>query len=161
VKRFLQHEHIELRKSPTEIACCRGIWNPLSTQGIQIRFVIASQFQMLQTLTTSKQIEGDVEHVIGFAVGQMKPQDRAPPIDAVSDIELPDQLLHDSHAPSGNRLRPLGKFILNRPSRQHGRLPIPVNFINTIRRPTLSSFESSSYIIITLHLKTSLRPRCL
>ena len=46
---FLQREDIELRKTSTEISRRRGVWNALSPERIEIRVVIAAQFQMLQT----------------------------------------------------------------------------------------------------------------
>ena len=40
-------------------------------QGIEIDFVVAPQFEMLQTRAAGQQVVGDVQHVIGFGVGQI------------------------------------------------------------------------------------------
>lgn len=89
---FLQRENIELRKPSAEVSRSRGIRNALSPQRIEIRFVVASQFQMLQTRTARQQIERNVEHMIGFTVRQVKPEDRTLPVDASRDIQLPHKL---------------------------------------------------------------------
>lgn len=92
---------------------------------------------MLQTRTTGQQIERDIQHMVGFAVRQMKPQDRAQPVDAARDIQLPHELLHRADPASRESLCPLRQLQLNRRRDQHRRLPVPVGFINPPGHSTL------------------------
>ena len=154
MERFLQREHIELRKPATEISRRRGVRNPLSPEGIQVSLVIPPQFQMLQTCSSGEQIEGDVEHVIGLAVRQMKPQDRTLPIDTPGDIQLPHELLNGPDPSGGESLYPIRQFQSDRRRDEHRRLPVPVGLINPPGNATLPRFQSIPYNL--LHLKTSL-----
>ena len=151
---FLQREHVKLRKPTTEISRRGGIGNPLSSQRVEIRLVIPPQFQVLQARATDEQIKRDIEHVIGFAVRQMKPEDRTQPVDAPGEIQLPHKLLHDSDPSRGDGLRAIRQLQLNRRRNQHGRLPVPVGSINPFHHPTLPRLQSIPYTL--LHLKTSL-----
>ncbi len=109
---------------------------------------------MLQTLAASEQIEGDVEHVVGFTVRQPQLKDRTQPVDAVGDAQLSHELLNHSDPAGRDRMRPLGQLILSRRCHKHRRLPVPVGFINPPGNPTLPRLQSISYTL--LHLKTSL-----
>ena len=92
--------------------------------------------------------------MIGFAVRQMKPEDRTLPVDAAGNIQLPHKLLNDSDPSGREGLRAIRQFQLHGRRDQHGRLPVPVGFINPPGNPTLPRLQSISYTL--LHLKTSL-----
>jgi len=100
-------------ESPTEVSGSRGIRNAFSTEGIQISLIVPSQFEMLKTRAASKQVVGNVEHMIGFTVGQMHLEDRTNAIDAFSETQLFDHLLNDTQPTGIRSLHSIGQFILN------------------------------------------------
>ena len=90
------------REPPAEVAGGGRVGNPLRPERIQIRFVVASQFQMLQTPATRQEVVGDVQHMIGLAVGQPQLEEGAGAIDRLGQIKLLDQFLHHPQ-PAGRR----------------------------------------------------------
>tara|TARA_R100001480_G_scaffold80963_1_gene90103 strand:- start:533 stop:862 length:330 start_codon:yes stop_codon:yes gene_type:complete len=108
---------------------------------------------MFQAGASSEQVEGDVEHMVGFGIRHVKHKDRTATIDALHNAQLPNQPLRDANSPTRNDLSLFRQFIFHVRTRQHRRLPVPVGFIGPFLRATLPCIESSLYIF--LHLKTS------
>ena len=57
-------------ETAAEVARRGGVGNPPDTQRIQIGFVVAPQFQMLQARATGQQVVGNVQHVVRFLYGR-------------------------------------------------------------------------------------------
>src|SRR3977135_3379828 len=63
----------DVRRSKTaaEIAGRGRVGSAVSAQGVEIDFVLAAQFQVLQTGAVAQRVVGEVEDVIGLVVGKM------------------------------------------------------------------------------------------
>ena len=48
-----------------------GVGDALGAQGVEIDLVVAPQFEVLDPLAAGQEVVGDVQHVVGFVVGQM------------------------------------------------------------------------------------------
>ncbi len=69
---------------------------------------------MLKTSSACEQVPGDVEHMIGCAIGHSHLENRTDAIDASCETLLFDHLLNDTQ-PTGIRgLNSISQFILNR-----------------------------------------------
>jgi hypothetical protein len=100
--RFMKSVHqilnLPFTEPSAEVPRRCGIGNALSSQGIEIRFIVASQFEMLQAGSSGEPVESNVEDMIGFGIRHMKFKNWTAAIDAVSNTELPDHLLRDTNS---------------------------------------------------------------
>jgi hypothetical protein len=74
---------MEGSKTSAKISRRRGIGNARGAQGVQKGFVIATQFDVLQASAFTKGIVGQIEHVIGFVIGQMEFEQMKMTIDGI------------------------------------------------------------------------------
>ena len=74
-------------EAPAKITFGRGVGNSLGAQGVEIDFVVATQFEMLDPLATGDDIESDVQDMVGFMVGQMTFEKVEIPIDSVDQAD--------------------------------------------------------------------------
>ena len=82
-------------------------------QGIQVHFVVAPQFQMLQAGAAGQQVVSNVEHVIRLVIGHVDLEQLQARVDALVQAERFDHSM-DQADPSGcNGPGPLGQFIVN------------------------------------------------
>ena len=82
-------------------------------QGIQIHFVVAPQFQMLQAGAAGQQVVRNVEHVIRLVIGHVDLEQLQAHVDPIVQAERFDHLM-DQTDPSGcNSPSPFGQFIMN------------------------------------------------
>ena len=94
---------------------------------------------MLKTGAAGEQVVGNVEHMMGFTVGQMHLEDRTNAIDAFCQTQLFDHLLNDTQSIGIRSLNSIGQFILNGGRSNHRRLTAPVRFVDSLCRMTLAS----------------------
>ena len=60
------------REAAAEVAGRGGIGNAASAEGVEEVLVVAAQFDVLQTGAAAQGVVGDVEHVVGFVIGQVE-----------------------------------------------------------------------------------------
>ncbi len=77
----------ELRETAAEITGGGRIGNPLGSHGVEIGFVAASIFEVLEAVAAGEQVHRDVEDMIGFVVGQVQLEQRNRSIDFLSQVE--------------------------------------------------------------------------
>ncbi len=119
-----------------------------------MRFIVSSQFEMFQARVASEEIEGDVEHMIGFGVRHVHIEDRTTAIDGLGEPDLSDHLLHNREPAAVNGVRFITQLKLRFRAADH-RSPLPFFLFSDSALPlTLLCIELSSYTV--LHLKTSL-----
>src|SRR3954447_21314886 len=58
-------------KAAAEVPGGGRVGDPLCPQGIEVDLVVASPFDVFDPLAAGEEIEGDVEHMVGFVVGEM------------------------------------------------------------------------------------------
>ena len=80
--RLVEHVHQSIDRAAARSAGrSRRPWSGRESavpQGVQIRLVVAPQFQVLQARSAGQQVVGDVQHVVRLAVGQVDLEQRAP-----------------------------------------------------------------------------------
>ena len=113
MKSVHQFLNVTFTEPSTKVTRGCGIGNPLSSQGIRIGFVVSSQFEMFQAGASGEQVEGNVEHMIGFGIRHVKLKDGTAAIDAVRDAQLPNQSLRDANPPACYGLSLLRHFIVH------------------------------------------------
>jgi len=72
VNRHLQLVNLVPRiKATAKIARSRGVGDPIRSQGIQKGLVVATKFNVLQTMAPAKGVVRNVQNVIGFVIGSV------------------------------------------------------------------------------------------
>ena len=84
-----QRVHVGGPKTAAEIAGRGRIGNAAGTEGIEIDFILAAQFQILQTGAIAQGVIGQVEHVIRLVIGQMNFEQVQLVIDGIDKADAP------------------------------------------------------------------------
>ena len=115
------HQSLDVgrREAPAEITFGGGIGNSLGAQGVEIDYVGATQFEMFDPLATGDDIEGDVQDMVGFVIGQMSFEKVEVPIDTVDQADRSSQ--HESGADTAGAepFDAIGMFVVDIGSGHH------------------------------------------
>src|SRR6266436_3615938 len=103
---------------------CRGIGNARRPQGVQICFVLAPQFQVLQTSSSAQAVIGNVQYVVGFVVRHMNLEQAQLLVDSRRQPELLRQLIDQADPAVRGSDRPLRHFVMDVGGSEHGLLQI-------------------------------------
>ena len=140
------------QKSPAVV----GIGNAPGPQGVEVGFVAAQQFQVLQARSAGQQVVGDVEHVVAVVVGQMDFQQAEALVDGLIEPELPDQQVHGPDPAVGGGPGAIGDFVMDVGGGHDGPVTSAVVvFVQPPGDPPLALFDLFSYLGV--HSKTSVR----
>ncbi len=63
---------MERIEATAEVAGRGRVGNAARAEGVEKRFVLAAQFEILQTRAAAQSVVGDGEHMIGFVIGQVE-----------------------------------------------------------------------------------------
>ena len=66
------------RKATAEVAGRGRVGNAARAEGVEEILVVAAQFDVLQASAIAQGVVGEVEHVVGFLIGQVKLQQMQP-----------------------------------------------------------------------------------
>ncbi len=81
VDRLLQFPQVLRLEAAAEVTRRGGIRNPEGAQRVQIGFVLPPQFEILQAPRVAQRVIRNVQHVVGFVIGQMNLEQVQPLID--------------------------------------------------------------------------------
>ena len=81
-----------------EVAGGGRVGNALGAEGVEVGFVVAEQFEVLQALAAGQEVVGDVEDVVGLEVRQVTLQQVQVAVDGIGQAQLPDQQVEGAEA---------------------------------------------------------------
>ena len=67
----IRSHDVGLGEAAAEVAGGGGVGDAFGAQGVEIDLVVAPQFEVLEPLAAGQEVEGDVQDVVGFVVGQV------------------------------------------------------------------------------------------
>jgi hypothetical protein len=116
------HQSLDIgrHEAPAEITLGGGIGNSLGAQGVEIDFVVATQFKMFEVPATGDDVESDVQDVVGFVVGQMAFEKVKIPIDIVDQADLLSQQKNGADTSGAEALDTIGVFVVDIGRGHHG-----------------------------------------
>ena len=62
-------------EAAAEVPFGGGVGEPLGAQGVEVDLVVASQFEVFDAFAAGEEVEGDVQDVVGFVIGEMPLED--------------------------------------------------------------------------------------
>ena len=105
IDRVHQREDIGLGEATAEVAGSGRVGDAFGPQGVEVDLVVAPQFEVLDAQAAGEDIEGDVQDVVGFVVGEM-------PLEEVElVVDLPDEsdlLSQEEDGPDAAGTEPAG-----------------------------------------------------
>jgi hypothetical protein len=143
-------------ETPAEITLGGGIGYSLGAQGIEIDFVVATQFEMFEAPTTGDDVESDVQDMVGFVVGQMSFEKVEIPIDIVDQANLLSQQENGADTAGTEPFDAIGLFVVDIGSGHHGlgslgsgqigetAVDSPPSFLEAFLLASLAFFSESS-----------------
>ena len=99
------------REASAEIARGGGIGDALGAQSVEIIDIVASQFDVLQAIAVAQGVEGEVEDMIGFVIGQTDLENAEALVDGVDEADVAGQLVEERDAAIAQAVDAFGDFI--------------------------------------------------
>jgi hypothetical protein len=143
-------------EAPAEITRGGGIGYSLGAQGVEIDFVVAPQFKVFDPLPAGNDVEGDVQDMVGFVVGQMSFEKVEIPIDIVDQANLLSQQENGADTAGTEALDAIGLFVVDIGGGHHGlgslgsgqigetAVDSPPSFLEAFLLASLAFFSESS-----------------
>ncbi len=91
---------------------CR-IGDAPSAEGVEEVDVVAAQFDVLETIAVAQRVISEVEHVIGFVVGQVDFQQVEVVVDGVNEADASSEQVKGAKAAVGNAVDAFGDFVVD------------------------------------------------
>ena len=122
-------------KATAEISRGCGIGDPCGAQRVEIRLVVAFEFDVFQAPAVGECVVSDIENVIRFVIGEVRLEHFDAAINGGDQPGLRGERMDQSHAAITDSLRTLGNFVLNICSPKHG----PVDLFGFVFQPLLNA----------------------
>ena len=154
VDRVHQVEDVTESEASAEVARGRGVGNPHGAQGVEIDLIITPQFEVLDLCATGKDVEGEVDDVVGFVIGEVAFEEVEVVIDIGDETCGACDQEHGADATGGQSLDTIGQFVVDVVGGDHRAFPLGAG-------PILDATEESSLALpefvedIGVHSKAS------
>ena len=112
IEDVLQEVDVGHGEASAKIAGGSGVGNALGAEGIEKVDIVAAQFDVLQTIAVTQGVEGEVEHMIGFGIGQMNLENVQTRIDGVEQADVAGELVKEGDAAEAEAMDAVGDFIV-------------------------------------------------
>ena len=120
-----QGEDIGLgREAAAEVPGGRRVGDSFGSQGIEVDLIVASQFEVFDSLAAGEEIECDVEHMVGFVVGQMPLEQMQSAVDLLVEFDLLSHQKDGADAPGTESPHAIGPLIVDIGRGHHGYGPL-------------------------------------
>ncbi len=100
-------------EAAAEVARRGGIGNAACAESVEIVHVVAAQFDVLQAGSVAQGVVGEVEHVVGFVIGQVKLEQMQPLVDGVDQSDPPGQQVDSPNAAARDAADAIGHLVMD------------------------------------------------
>jgi hypothetical protein len=108
-----QSDDIGFGEAAAEISLRGRVGKALGAQGIEINFIVASQLDVLDSLSASHDIECDIQDVVGLMIGPVLPQDVEVVVDVADQANPPRKQQHRTDSSGIEALNPIGELVVD------------------------------------------------
>src|ERR1700730_1741191 len=116
----LQQVDLEDVEAATKITRGRRVGNALGAQGVEEVDIVATQFDVLQTITIAERVESDIEHMIGFVIALVNLENMQSAVDGVDQTNPPCQKVQGPDAAVSDAMHTIGHFVVDIAGGEHG-----------------------------------------
>ena len=124
VDRVHQGEDIGLGEAAAEVPGGGRVRDPFGPQGVEVDLVVAPQLEVLDAPAAGEEIQGDVEDVVGFVVGQVPLEEVEVAVDVLDELDLLGQEEEGADAAGTEPAAPTGVFVVDIAGGHHGYRPL-------------------------------------
>jgi hypothetical protein len=116
------HEGVDVGvfKATQEIAGGGGIGDALGPKEVEIGFVVAEEFEVVDGGAAGEEVVGEVEDVVGFKVGDMAFEEMEVGVEGVGEFEALDKEEEDAEASGVEAFGFVGDVVVNVLVFEHG-----------------------------------------
>ena len=108
-----QGHDVGLGEAAAEVAGGGGVGDALGAQGVEVDLVVASQFEVFDPFAAGQDVEGDVQDVVGFVIGEMPLEEMEVVVDVADQAGPASQQEHGADAAGGEALDAVGEFVVD------------------------------------------------
>jgi hypothetical protein len=142
-----QGDDIGLGETTAEIFLCSWVGKSLSAQGIEINFIVASQLDVLDSLSASHDIECDIQEMVRLMIGPVFLQDVEVVVDVTDQANPPREQQQRTDSSRIEALDPIGELVVNVTRGDHRLFAIWRGTIcNTVEDSPLSISQTSANV---------------
>ena len=127
-----------------------GVGDALGAQGVEIDLVVAPQLEVFDPLAAGEDVEGDVQDVVGFVVGQMPLEEVEVGVDVVDQPDPASQQEHGADAAGAEALDAIGQLVVDVGGGHHGFVsrsgPGPI--LDAVEDPPLALVEDPAVAVL-------------
>ena len=92
----------------------------MGAEGIEIDLVVAPQLDVFEASAAGEDVEGDVQDMVGFVIGEMALEEMEVGVDVGDQAGRACQQQHGTDAAGGEALDALGQFVVDVAGGDHG-----------------------------------------
>ena len=105
---------------PAEVPLGGGVGDAHGAEGIEIDVVVAPQLDVLEPAAAGEDVEGDVQDMVGFVIGEMALEEMEVGVDGGDQAGAARQQEHGADAAGGEALDALAQFVVDVGGGDHG-----------------------------------------
>jgi hypothetical protein len=124
IDRVHQGQDIGLGEAPAEVAGGGRVRDAFGSQRVEVDLVVAPQFEVLDAQAPGEDIEGDVQDVVGFVIGQMPLEQVQLVVDLLDEPDLLSQEEEGPDAAGTEAAGASGRFVVDIGGGHHGDRPL-------------------------------------
>ena len=118
----------------------------MGSQGVEIDLIVASQFEMFDPRAPSRDVEGDVENVVGFVIGEVTFEEMEVAVDVADQAGLASDQEHGAEAAGTEAVDAAGQFIMDVGGGHHGLITFGPGAVLDAIEDSLTTFAEDSAI---------------
>ena len=105
-----------------------SVGNAQSAKGVEVDFILAPQFEVLQTSAIAQRVIGEVENMIGFVVGHMKDEQVQVLVDRIDEADALGEQVKSADAAMTDAMNAVSDFVVDVGGGEHGSLGVAESF---------------------------------
>ena len=115
-----QVDDVGFVEPPAEVPFGGGVGDAHGAEGIEIDLVVAAQLDVLEMSAAGEDVEGDVQDMVGFVIGEMALEEMELGVDGGDQAGAPCQQEHGADAAGGEAVDALAEFVVDVAGGDHG-----------------------------------------
>jgi hypothetical protein len=141
-----QVHDVAFDEAPAEVPGGGGVGDADGTQGVEVDLVVAPQFEVFDARAAGEDVEGDVQDVVGFVVGQVSLEDMELGVDVADEAGALCEQEHGADAAGGESLGAVGQFVVDVAGGDHGPVAFRSGAVRDAVEDALAAFSELSAV---------------
>ncbi len=119
-----QGQDVGLAEAAAEVAGGGRVGDALGPEGVEVDLIVAAQLEMLDAAAAGEEIQGDVEDMVGFVVGEVALEQVEVAVDILDEFDPLGQQEEGADAAGAEPADAVGIFVVDVTRGHHGSGPL-------------------------------------